>query len=138
MGYIEKDFWPLTHANPVQHVEWIPEKKLVIVWGDVLVSLGLGWQMADMTLMYKAARVYLNTCLAYGFTRSVTYDYKGTKRYYNEVTEKREEKDMLLVDKIGRITGGTCAALVMWPVMLGEDLARLECAVKGKDVREYQ
>jgi hypothetical protein len=94
--------------------------------------------MSDLLGLQLAVRVYFRTCLAYGFTRSVTYDYKGTKRYYNEVTEKREEKDMLLVDKIGRITGGTCAALVMWPVMLGEDLARLECAVKGKDVREYQ
>jgi hypothetical protein len=94
--------------------------------------------MSDLLQLQLAVRMYFRTCLAYGFTRSVTYDYKGTKRYYNEVTEKREEKDMLLVDKIGRITGGTCAALVMWPVMLGEDLARLECAVKGKDVREYQ
>ncbi len=68
----------------------------------------------------------------------MTYDYKGTKRYYNEVTDRREEKDMLLVDKIGRITGGTCAALIMWPGMVGEDLARLECAVRGKDVGEYQ
>jgi hypothetical protein len=94
--------------------------------------------MSDWLALQLAFRVYFRTCLAYGFTRSVTYDYKGTKKYYNEVTEKREEKDMLLVDKIGRITGSTCAALVMWPGMLGEDLARLECAVKGKDAREYQ
>jgi hypothetical protein len=94
--------------------------------------------MPDMTLLYKAARVYLNTCLAYGFTRSVTYDYKSSKRYSNEVTDRREEKDMLLVDKIGRITGQSCAALIMWPGMLGEDLARLECAVRGKNVKEFQ
>jgi hypothetical protein len=94
--------------------------------------------MSDWLVLQLAARWYLRTCLAYGFTRSVTYDYMGTKKYYNEVTEKREEKEMLLVDKIGRITGGTCAALIMWPGMLGEDLARLECAVKGKDAREYQ
>jgi hypothetical protein len=62
----------------------------------------------------------------------------GTKKYYNEVTEKREEKDMLLVDKIGRIAGQSCAAVIMWPGMLGEDLARLECAMKGKDLSEYR
>ena len=95
-------------------------------------------EMPDVTLLYKAARVYLHTCLAYGFTRSVTYDYKGTKRYSNEVTDRREEKDMLLVDKIGRITGQSCAALILWPAMLGEDLARLECAVRGKNAKEYQ
>ncbi len=45
---------------------------------------------------------------------------------------------MLLADKVGRIAGNTCVALIVWPGLLGEDLARLECAVKGKDVREYQ
>jgi hypothetical protein len=91
--------------------------------------------MADMTLMYKAARVYLNTCLAYGFTRSVTYDYKGTKKYNNQNTGEREEKDKLLVEKIVRIAGNTFAALIVWPGMLGEDLASLECVFKGKDMR---
>jgi hypothetical protein len=83
-------------------------------------------------------RVYLRTFLAYGFTRSVTYDYKSTKKYWNEIIVDNETKEMLLVDKIARITGQTCAALVIWPHMVGEDLTRLECAVKGKDVREYQ
>jgi hypothetical protein len=49
-----------------------------------------------------------------------------------------ETKEMLLVDKIARITGKTCAALIVWPHMMVEDLTRLECAVKGKDIREYQ
>ena len=80
----------------------------------------------------------MNTCLAYGFTRAVTYDYKDTKKYYNDRTGVYETKEMLLTDKIGQITGKTCAALIVWPGMLGEDLARLECAVKGRDAREYQ
>ncbi len=68
----------------------------------------------------------------------MTYDYQSTKKYYNKITYESEVKDMLLVDKIGRISGNTCAALIAWPAMLGEDLAKLECAVKGKDVKEYQ
>lgn len=68
----------------------------------------------------------------------MTYDYKNTKKYYNEITGRYEVKDMLLIDKIGRISGSTCAAGFFWPGMLGEDLARLECAAKGKDTREYQ
>jgi hypothetical protein len=83
-------------------------------------------------------RVYMRTFLAYGFTRSVTYDYQSTKKYWNEITVDNETKEMLLVDKIARITGKTCAALIVWPQMMVEDLTRLECAVKGKDVREYQ
>jgi hypothetical protein len=83
-------------------------------------------------------RVYVRTFLAYGFTRSVTYDYQSTKKYWNEITLERESKDMLLVDKLARIWGQTCAALFIWPHMMVEDLTRLECAVKGRDVREYQ
>ncbi len=49
-----------------------------------------------------------------------------------------EAKDMLLVDKMGRITSRTCAAVIMWPGMMGEDLARLECAMRGKDSSEYR
>lgn len=94
--------------------------------------------MSDWLVLKRIARMYFNTCLAYGFTRAVTYDYQSTKKYYNEITDRREEKDMLIVDKIGCITGKTCAALFLWPGMLGEDLGRLECAVKGKDAREYQ
>jgi hypothetical protein len=94
--------------------------------------------MSNWLALQLIGRVYVNTCLAYGFTRSVTYDYQSTKKYYNEVTERREVKDMLLTDKIGRICGSTCSALIMWPGLLGEDLARLECAVKGKNAREYQ
>ena len=109
---------------------------------DVVLGLGLLvviMIMADMAVVCRVVlRVYVNTCLSYGFTRSVTYDFKDTKKYYNRNTGELEKKDMLLVDKIRRSTGGTCAALVMWPGMLGEDLGRLECAVKGKDVREYQ
>jgi hypothetical protein len=45
---------------------------------------------------------------------------------------------MLLVDKMGRITSRTCAAVIMWPGMMGEDLARLECAMRGKDSSEYR
>lgn len=94
--------------------------------------------MVTVALLLAAAHVYLNTCLAYGFVRSVTYNYKDKKKYYNEITKIHEEKDMLFVDKLGRITGSTCAALIMWPWILGEDLARLECIIKGKDAREYQ
>lgn len=95
--------------------------------------------MADISVVCRVVlRVYVNTCLSYGFTRSVTYDFKDTKKYYNRNTGELEKKDMLLVDKIGRISRQTFAAVFLWPGMLGEDLARLECAVKGKDVREYQ
>ncbi len=80
---------------------------------------------------------YAAATLAFGFTRAVTYNYDGKKFYYNRRTRTTELKDMLLVDSIGRVTGNTCAAIFIWPIMLGDDLTRLECAVLGKDLKEY-
>jgi hypothetical protein len=92
----------------------------------------------DVGTMRAALRMYVTGAMAYGFTRAVTYDYKSSKEYYNGKTGKCETKDMLLVDKIGRISGMTVAAILVWPVMLGGDLARLECLVKDKDPKEFQ
>ena len=89
-------------------------------------------------LLRRFVNIYVNTTLAYGFTRAVTYDYEGEKKYYNEKKEKYEKKEMLIFDKIGQISAKTFAALFGWPFMLGDDLPRLECAVLGKDHREYK
>ncbi len=45
---------------------------------------------------------------------------------------------MLVLDKIGRVMSKSFAAIIMWPGMLGDDLTRLECRVRGKDTEEYQ
>ncbi len=84
----------------------------------------------------RVLRVYVNTALAYGFARAVTYNYESSKRYHND--KRGEEKEMLLVDKLGTIAGKTVSAIFLWPGMLGNDLARLECAVKGKDWKDYR
>ena len=68
----------------------------------------------------------------------MTYDYEGEKKYYNERKEKYEKKEMLILNKIGQTSLKTLAALFTWPVMLGDDLPRLECALRGKDHREYK
>ena len=89
-------------------------------------------------IIRRIANIYLNTTLVYGFTRAVTYDYESEKHYYNKQTGVYEEKEMLIFDKIGRISFKTFAATVAWPVMMGDDLTRLECAVRGKNPSEYQ
>lgn len=92
----------------------------------------------DLDILRTVFRAYVNGTMAYGFTRAVTYDYKGTKRYYNNKIDHSEVKEMLLVDKISRITGGTMGAIFWWPMMMHEDLTRLECAIRGKDATEYE
>ncbi len=81
---------------------------------------------------------YIGVTAAYGFVRSATYNFEGTKRYFNRRTQAFEVKHKLLIDQIGGVAAGTLAAISIWPFMLGEDLVRLECAVRGKDPREYQ
>ena len=88
-------------------------------------------------LAVKAVRVYVQSVAVYGFTRAVTWDYAGSKEYYNARTHEYEIKEKLLVDKAWCVLDGTFSAYFAWPFMLGDDLTRLECAVKGRDAREY-
>ena len=85
----------------------------------------------------KYARRYLALTLGYGFTRAVTWDYNGKNEYYNREKFAYEEKEMLITDKIGRITWNTWAAVTAWPFMMGEDFRRLEFAVTGKNPSQY-
>jgi hypothetical protein len=88
-------------------------------------------------LFAKQARRYLALTLGYGLTRAVTWDYSGKKEYYNREKVAYEEKEMLITDKIGRITCNTWAAVTAWPLMLSEDFRRLEFAVTGKSPSHY-
>ena len=85
----------------------------------------------------KRASNYVYVTAGYGFVRSVTYDYTGTHSYLNEKKDTFETKEMLWVDKFGRISSRTLSAVFVWPCMLSKDLTRLECAVRGRDAAEY-
>ena len=80
---------------------------------------------------------YLCGTLSYGFIRSVSYNWNSTRRYHENSTGLYVLKEKLIIDKIGSVTGDTLAAVAVWPVMMGEDLVRLECVVRGKDSGEY-
>ena len=91
----------------------------------------------NISLALKVVKIYMKGTALYGFTRAVTWDYQGKKEYYNAKTHQYETKEKLLVDKAYGVVGGTFAAYFAWPIMLGDDLVRLECAAKGRDAREY-
>lgn len=91
-----------------------------------------------MASLSRALGVYVNATVAYGFTRAVTYDYTGVKKYFNAKTGRTEVKEMLLVDKVGSVCTNSFAAIVAWPFMVTQDLTRLECALKRKDPSEYE
>ncbi len=96
--------------------------------------MAIQWNIA---IGLKIVKVYLQSTVLYGFTRVVTWDYEGKKEYYNARTREFETREKLIVDKACSVFGGTCAAYFAWPFMLGDDLTRLECAVKGLEAREY-
>jgi hypothetical protein len=50
----------------------------------------------------------------------------------------REEKEMLVIDKLARITGKTFASVYKWPYMLHEDLRLAECAMRNKNPIGYK
>ncbi len=83
-------------------------------------------------------RWYANTTVLYGFGRAITYDYEGTRKYWNTKHERYKTKEMLVLDKIGRVSIKSLAAIIMWPGMLCDDLTRLERYVRGKDYGEYK
>ena len=86
---------------------------------------------------YRPLVYYVNGTLTYGFIRSVTYDWEGMRRYYQKSTGTYEKKEKLIVDKIGTVLSATFAAPTLWLWFLGKDLMRLECAVRGKDIADY-
>jgi hypothetical protein len=80
---------------------------------------------------------YVNLTFGYGAVRALTYDYEGSKNYYNAKTHHYETKPMLWTDSVGRVCLHSIAAITAWPVMLFGDLKRLECFARGLDRAAY-
>ena len=99
----------------------------------ISASEEMGWILANSII-----QVYLNCTMGYGFWLTLTYERPSMKRYYNNKTERDEVKEMLVVDKIVQIIGTSCIAVFTWPWMLGYDLSRLECVLRGKNHEEYK
>jgi hypothetical protein len=92
---------------------------------------------ANTKYILKLMNYYAGVTVAYGFTRSVTYDYTRDRNYYNEKVSRYETKEMLVTDKLGTVAGKTFSAISVWPFMIVHDFNRLECAVTGKDLKEF-
>ena len=85
----------------------------------------------------KWVRRYVGVTLSYGAMRALTYEYDGTQNYYDSTKDKFETKPMLWSHTLGRAMSHSVAAVTVWPVMLGKDLARLECLLRGLDHATY-
>ena len=87
----------------------------------------------------KASRLiqlYVWGTCAYGFAHAVTDTWsRKTNMYRKHYSEP--DREMLLVDKLGLITANTVSTPILWPILLREDLIRLECLARGKPIRDY-
>ncbi len=87
----------------------------------------------------RAVNRYVAVTMTYGAVRAVTYDSgKGTCDYYNAHTASLENKPMLFTHAMGRVVGRSFLAMLDWPSLLGQDIARLECAVRGLPFAGYR
>ena len=91
-----------------------------------------------MAIFKRLWNIYLGSTMAYGFARAVTYDRESTGLYHNKKTDRGEVKEMLVIDQVWRVMGMTCSTAVLWPFLLGNDLSRLECVMRGKNYEEYR
>ena len=57
--------------------------------------------------------------------------------YTNNTNGKHEKQPVLLTHKIGYLVAGGCIGVAMWPIMLKDDVTRLECLLRGKDPSNY-
>lgn len=94
-------------------------------------------KLTSVVFVTKWVRRYAYATMTYGFGRAVTYDYKSSREYFNHKTYDFERKPPLVIDTISSTISHAFAAPFMWPTMLTEDLARLECVVRGRDSAEY-
>ena len=126
----------LTH--PLACFKRINKIPLYIPYDIVVQNTHMSSAQQKVWLLRLAFNVYVNTTWTLSIRLHTRSDVRprGLKIYFNAKTREYEVTEKLLVNKIGGIFGGGFAAFL--PIMLGDDLTRLECALRGKDVLEYK
>lgn len=74
----------------------------------------------------RALQLYLRVTWAYALAHTIQYTWSH-----------RSTRELLVVDKMAFIAGGTASGPFIWPYFLRLDLIRLECLARGKPVRDY-
>jgi hypothetical protein len=83
-------------------------------------------------------KCYLWVTCAYGLAHSVQDVWAlKTNLYGSHVSKPDNLREMMLVDKFVVVVMGTVSSSVLWPLLLRDDLIRLECLVRGKQVKDY-
>ena len=86
-----------------------------------------------MSKLLPGIRLYVGATSAYGLAHGVPYAWNKKTRMYGDSSKC----DMLLVDKCFLVAANTVTAPMLWPLIMRDDLIRLECLVRGKSTRDY-
>ena len=80
--------------------------------------------------------LYTNITFLYGaFHAMMNMPKKCT--YTHHITHQEEEKTILLSHEMGNVLLGAGLGPILWPVMMRDDITRLECLICGKDPAQY-
>ncbi len=95
-----------------------------------------GYIRAIMSSLATSLRLYIKCTCLYGLVHAIPELWSYKTRIYRK-SYSDEPKELLLVDKTGLMVAQTVAAPVFWPLLLRDDLIRLECLARGKPAHEY-
>jgi hypothetical protein len=80
----------------------------------------------------------VGTGLAYGFAHAIPFvRARRTVYKYDFKDGKMVREPLLWIDQVGIAAAIAFSTPVTWPLMLREDLVRLECLVRGKRAQDY-
>jgi hypothetical protein len=86
-----------------------------------------------MSKLLSGLRLYIGATCAYGLAHAVPIAWNKKTWMYGSSSKC----DLLLVDKCFLVAANTVTAPMLWPLLLRDDLIRLECLVRGKPARDY-
>ncbi len=89
-----------------------------------------------MPTLQRALNLYLNVTLAYGLAHALPSAWSYKTSMYS-TGYHAPKKELLFVDKTAMVFASTVSTPVLWPILLRDDLIRVECLVRGKPIRDY-
>jgi hypothetical protein len=89
-----------------------------------------------MPALPPSLRIYIQCTCLYGLLHAIPQCWSYRTRMYSR-SYSEEAKEVLLVDKAILMAAHAVSAPVIWPLLLRDDLIRLECLARGKPAGEY-
>lgn len=84
----------------------------------------------------KGVKYLLGGTFAYGLAHAIPRA-QSYKTFFYPCSNYESDRHLLWADKVLLAALITASTPLTWPLMLREDLVRVECLVRGKPIRDY-